>query len=98
MLLGDLAQEAVVVALPADDVAAQEEDGLIEQAGEAQEQDEEDAPGAAIAIVKRVDGLELVMEHGHFDKWVEVVVGVIAEGFEIGDFFTDDILALGGCR
>jgi hypothetical protein len=45
-----------------------------------------------------VDGLELVMEHGHFDKWVEVVVGVIAEGFEIGDFFTDDILALGGCR
>ena len=70
LILGDLTQEAVVFAFATDDVAAQEKHGLIEQAGETEEKDEENAPGAASPVVKRVDGLELIVEHSHFDEGV----------------------------
>ena len=55
LLLGDFTQEAVIVAFSTEDAAAEEKHGLVEQAGKAEEKDEENAPGAAVAIVKRVD-------------------------------------------
>ncbi len=65
-------QSAVVFLLRGDDGAAQVEHGDVEQAGLHERQDVEDATGAAVAIGKRMDRLELVVRHGHPDQRVEI--------------------------
>ncbi len=77
-------QQAVVVRLGAHDIAAQVEHGDVEQTFLDQVEDVDDAPGAAVAVVERVDALELVVDQRHFDERVggEQFV-VIDEAFEV---------------
>ena len=78
-----------------DDVAAEEKDRLLEQALLEQEKDEQDAPGAAVAIGEGVDGLELVVEHGELHERVEAVLGAVDELLQIRQQRADARLAVG---
>jgi Tfp pilus assembly protein PilN len=68
ILIAHRLKQAVVVGLGAYDVAAQVEHRNVEQAFLDQIQHVEDAPGAAVAVVERVDALELVMDQRHLDQ------------------------------
>lgn len=79
-------QEPVVVGLVGDDMAAQVKDGEAEQVLLDQVEDVDDAPGAAVAVAERVDGLELVMGNGHAYERVDVVL-VVQKIFPVGEQF-----------
>ncbi|MFT4642018.1 MAG: hypothetical protein ACI8T1_005362 [Verrucomicrobiales bacterium] len=42
-----------------------------------------------------MDGLELIVKHGHLHQRVEVILSVIAEGLEIGQFLANNGFAFG---
>lgn len=90
--IGDAAQAFVVGGTVGDDVARQEQDRDVEQPLLDQIQQIQDAPGTAIAIRKRMDGLELVMHHRHLHQRVDAVLGM-DELFEIAQLVADDGLA-----
>ena len=93
--LGHVAEQRVVVALVFDDVAAEEEDRLLEQALLEEVEDEQDAPGAAVAVGEGVDRLELVMQHGELHERVEAVLGGVDELLEIREQTAQPLRAIG---
>ena len=69
-------QQAVVVRLGGGDVAAEVKHGQIKQTITLQHQEIQDPPGASVAIVKRVNALELMMGNRHPQQGIETIVGV----------------------
>ena len=92
LLFGHTAQQGVVLRLVCHDVARQEKHRDVQQPGLHQIQQVDDPSGTAIAIVEGVDGLELVVHHGHLHQGVEVVLGV-DEVLQIAQLVPDDGLA-----
>ena len=72
------------------------EDGLIEQPCVDEHQDVEHSTGAAVAVMKWVDGLELIVRDGHPDQGVKVVVRV-DEALPGRELVEDEVAAFGGC-
>jgi hypothetical protein len=62
---GDSAQQAIIVGLVVDEVAAEIKHRQRKQPLFDKVKDVEHAPGSAIAVRKRMDGFELVVHHGH---------------------------------
>ena len=94
-LLGHFAEMAVIQAFVRDDVAAEKKDRLVEQMREQQVENQDDPPGAPVAIVEGMDGLELVVNDGHFDERIEPAGVFVREDLQILQKPLDDLLALG---
>src|SRR5439155_3992554 len=78
-----------------DDVAAEKKNRLVEQLFEQQKEDQKDAPGAAVPIIKRMDRLKLVMNDCHLHEWVEIVTEVVVRKLiEIMEQLANALLAL----
>ena len=72
--LGYLVEQPVVIAFVLYDVTAQVENRQRQQLLLDQVQHIDDTPGTAIAVMERVNSLELVVADGHFDQWIGVVI------------------------
>lgn len=84
-------QVVVIVGFVVRDEPAEVEHRDIEQAFQHQVQNVENAAGAAVAVVKRMDAFELKVQHGHFHQVVDIVAGVVVEVlFQIGHQVQDD--------
>jgi hypothetical protein len=90
----DFQQQAVVVRLVGDDVAAQVEDGQIQQLFLNEVEDVEHPAGAAVAVGEGVDGLELVVAHGHADQWVQLGL-VVQKALPVGQHVAQAGFAIG---
>ena len=88
----DIEQQAVVVCLAGDDVAAQIENGQRQQAFLNQVQDVDDSPGSPVAIDEGVNRLELVVTHRHPDQGVEFRF-VVQETLPVGEQIAQDAFA-----
>ncbi len=73
-----------------DDVSGDVEDWEPEQAGIVEHQDVEDSPGPTVAVCERVDGLELIVRHGHLHDWIESIVGM-NEPFPVRELLSDGV-------
>jgi len=92
-----LLQEAVIIGFGSDDVAAEVEHRDVKQSLLDEVQHIDDATGAAIAIIERVDALELVVNQRHLDEWIGIEYSiVIDEPLQIPHESDDDIRFLGG--
>ena len=57
----------------------------------------DDAPGAAVTVVKWMDAFELVMDQRHLDKWVGIKKScVVYEAFEVAHKRDDGFRLLRG--
>ena len=94
----DAIQQTVIESFSGNDVAAEVEDRGIEEAAKDEVEDVEDAAGAAISVIERVDGLELIVEDGHFDERVDIgPEGIVVDyAFKIGKEGEDFVAGLGG--
>jgi hypothetical protein len=68
------------------DVEREVKDRLVQQALLHQQQEVEYPSGTAVAVEKWVDGLELVMRHGHADQWIDLDV-LVDEALPVGQLF-----------
>ena len=90
----DFQQQAVVIRLVGDDVPAQVEDGQMQQLFLNQVEDVDHPAGAAVAVGEGVDGLELVVAHGHADEWVQLRL-VVKEPLPVGQQVTQAGFTIG---
>jgi hypothetical protein len=75
-------------------VAAQVQDRQVQQPLLNQEEDVDDAAGAPIAIDEGVDGLELVVAHGHADQRVQLGL-LVQKALPVGQHVAQARFALG---
>jgi hypothetical protein len=87
-------QQAVVVGLVGDHVAAEVQDGQVQQLFLDEVEDVEHAAGAAVAVGERVDGFELVVAHGHADQGVQLGL-VVKEALPVGQHVAQAGFAFG---
>ncbi len=73
------------------DVGTQIKNGQSQQALRHQVQHIQNAPGASVAVPKRVNGFKLVMDERHLDEWIEIGRLVVVDKlFETGQFVSYD--------
>jgi hypothetical protein len=75
-------------------MAAQVEDGQVQQLFLNQVEDVDHPAGAAVAVGEGVDGLELVVAHGHADEWVQLGL-VVKEALPVGQHVAQAGFAIG---
>ena len=85
--LPDFIELAIVFPFVADDVPAQVENGGVKQLLEDEIQDVHDAASPPVSVVERVDGLELVVDDGHFEQRIDIRprTVVIDDSFQISE-------------
>ena len=77
-------QQVVIVGLGAHDVLAQVQHRYVEQPLFHQIQHIQDAPGAAVAVIKRVDAFKLVVRQRHLDQRVyRKHIGVVQKPLQV---------------
>ena len=94
LLRRHLEQQAVVVGLVADDVAAQVQNRRVEQPLLHEIENVEDAARAAVAVGERMDRLELIVLHGAANQRIEVVLRR-EELLPVRELVADHVLADG---